>query len=38
MPAGSNAILVSCTAFDAADYTLQRLAALGGEIRSFHQP
>ena len=23
-----------CTAFDAASYTLQRLAALGGEIRS----
>lgn len=27
-----------CTAFDAAAYTLQRLAALGGEIRSVHQP
>jgi hypothetical protein len=23
-----------CTAFDAARYTLQRLAALGGELRS----
>ena len=27
-----------CTAFDAANYTLQRLAVLGGEIRSVHQP
>jgi hypothetical protein len=27
-----------CTAFDAANYTLQRLTALGGEIRSVHQP
>ncbi len=27
-----------CTAFDAASYTLQRLAALGGEIRSVHGP
>lgn len=25
-----------CTAFDAAKYTLQRLAALGGELRSAH--
>jgi hypothetical protein len=25
-----------CTAFDAASYTLQRLAALGGELRSAH--
>jgi hypothetical protein len=25
-----------CTAFDAATYTLQRLAAYGGEIRSIH--
>jgi hypothetical protein len=27
-----------CTAFDAASYTLRRLAALGGEIRSVHAP
>ena len=27
-----------CTAFDAAAYTLQRLAALGGEIRLMHGP
>ncbi len=27
-----------CTAFDAARYTLQRLAALGGELRSVHEP
>jgi hypothetical protein len=27
-----------CTAFDAAQYTLQRLAALGGELRSVHEP
>jgi hypothetical protein len=27
-----------CTAFDAANYTLQRLAAHGGKIRSAHQP
>jgi hypothetical protein len=27
-----------CTAFDAAQYTLQRLAAQGGEIRSLHGP
>jgi hypothetical protein len=27
-----------CTAFDAAKYTLQRLAALGGELRSVHEP
>jgi len=27
-----------CTAFDAARYTLQRLAALGGELRSAHKP
>jgi hypothetical protein len=27
-----------CTAFDAAGYTLQRLAALGGELRSVHEP
>jgi hypothetical protein len=26
-------IYYGCTAFDAAAYTLQRLAALGGEIR-----
>jgi hypothetical protein len=26
-----------CTAFDAARYTLQRLAALGGELRSVHK-
>jgi hypothetical protein len=26
-----------CTAFDAAKYTLQRLAALGGELRSIHE-
>ena len=26
-----------CTAFDAARYTLQRLAALGGELRSVHE-
>lgn len=26
-----------CTAFDAARYTLQRLAALGGELRSIHE-
>jgi len=27
-----------CTAFDAANYTIQRLAVLGGEVRSIHQP
>ena len=27
-----------CTAFDAAAYTLQRLAALGGELRPVHGP
>jgi hypothetical protein len=27
-----------CTAFDAARYTLQRLAVLGGELRPAHQP
>lgn len=27
-----------CTAFEAARYTLQRLAALGGELRSVHEP
>jgi hypothetical protein len=27
-----------CTAFDAARYTLDRLAALGGEFRSVHEP
>lgn len=27
-----------CTAFDAATYTLQRLAAVGGEVCSVHQP
>jgi hypothetical protein len=27
-----------CTAFDAATYTLQRLDALGGELRSLHEP
>lgn len=27
-----------CTAFDAATYTIQRLAALGGEVCSAHQP
>lgn len=27
-----------CTAFDAATYTIQRLAALGGEVCSVHQP
>jgi len=27
-----------CTAFDAASYTLQRLAALGGELRSSAAP
>jgi hypothetical protein len=27
-----------CTAFDAANYTVQRLAAHGGEIRSVRQP
>ncbi len=27
-----------CTAFDAATYTIQRLAAMGGEVCSIHQP
>jgi hypothetical protein len=27
-----------CTAYDAATYTLQRLAGLGGEIHSMHRP
>ncbi len=27
-----------CTAFDAATYTIQRLSASGGEIRSIHEP
>jgi hypothetical protein len=27
-----------CTAFEAARYCLQRLAALGGELRSVHEP
>jgi hypothetical protein len=31
-------IYQGCTAFDAATYTIQRLAALGGEIFSVHQP
>ena len=31
-------IYCGCTAFDAARYTLQRLAALGGELRSGREP
>src|SRR6266851_5389508 len=31
-------IYFGCTAFDAATYTLQRLAALGGELRPVHRP
>jgi hypothetical protein len=27
-----------CTAFDAARYTIDRLAALGGQLRSIHEP
>jgi coenzyme F420-reducing hydrogenase alpha subunit len=37
-PPAAGQIYRACTAFDAANYTLQRLAALGGEIRSVHQP
>lgn len=31
-------IYQGCTAYDAATYSLQRLMALGGELRSVHQP
>lgn len=34
---GRGQIYRGCTAFDAARYTLDRLAALGGEIRSVHE-
>jgi hypothetical protein len=35
---GRGQIYRGCTAFDAAGYTLQRLAALGGELRPVHEP
>jgi hypothetical protein len=34
---GYGRIYRGCTAFDAAKYTLQRLDAMGGHLRSHHQ-